>query len=94
MGKIRPTAALAEASASPEANHLPSPAPNHRLIPFRVWPDPTEADGEAGAFGRSYLTNFPSSWSSSPSIVMLPPLRRSQIMSQWMAELLTPPVSG
>lgn len=43
---------------------------------------------------RPQTTNRPSSCRVSPSTVILPPRRRSQIMSQWIAESLTPPVSG
>ena len=41
-----------------------------------------------------YTENLPSRCSSSPSTVIEPPLRRSQTMSQWTAELFVPPLSG
>lgn len=58
-------------------------------------PESAEVKGRSPVgSARSQTTNFPSFCSGSPSTVMLPPARRSQIMSQWIAELLVPPVSG
>ncbi len=39
-------------------------------------------------------TNAPSFWNTSPSTVTCPPSRRSQIMSQWIADSFVLPVSG
>ena len=43
---------------------------------------------------RAYGLKTPSCWMTSPSAESVPPRRRSQIMSQWTALSLVPPVSG